>query len=51
MDTSAVRSLAVLEPVLLHIKNVDDNFNLVIDAPNFPTDKERGTHKMYIKLK
>lgn len=48
LDLTAKRSLAVIEPVLVHITNVDDNFALEIDAPDFPTQKERGSHKIAI---
>ncbi|EGR28605.1 hypothetical protein IMG5_171930 [Ichthyophthirius multifiliis] len=46
LDNVAKRTLAVVDPVLVKIVNLDDNFSLEIDAPDFPKYLERGSHKI-----
>ena len=40
LDPTSVRSLAVIDPVVVHLTNLDDKFALVIEAPDFPKDKD-----------
>lgn len=44
LDYKAKRSLAVVDPVLVHITNLADDFFKSIQAPDFPKDKDGPTH-------
>jgi glutaminyl-tRNA synthetase len=48
LDTIAKRTLVVLDPVPVHIIDLEDGFNLDIDAPLFPKNKELGSHRIHL---
>lgn len=46
LDTKAPRTMVVIDPVLVVIENVDENFKEELSLPDFPKNPERGTHKV-----
>jgi len=46
LDNAAIRTLAVLEPVLVHITNIKDGEVKVLEVPDFPRDPKSTTHKV-----
>ena len=43
--------MGVLDPVLVHITNLDNSYAQVIEAPDFPKYLERGSHKITLHNK
>lgn len=43
--------MAVLDPVLVTIVNVEDNYREELVINNFPKDLEKGTHKIVLTKK
>lgn len=38
--------MAVVDPVKVTITNLADGYELVLEAPDFPTHPEKGSHKV-----
>lgn len=46
LDATTKRTMAVINPVKVSITNLAADFEQVLDAPDFPTQPERGSHKV-----
>lgn len=46
LDNVAKRTLAVIDPVVVHLVNLDKDFLKEIEASDFPRDKKSTTHKI-----
>ncbi|KAL4465850.1 hypothetical protein ABPG74_004087 [Tetrahymena malaccensis] len=46
LDNTTKRTMAVIDPVKVTITNLPDTYEQVLEAPDFPTQVERGSHKI-----
>ena len=51
LDTKARRTMALLDPVLVTIVNLEENHREELAINNFPKDVEKGTHKVILTKK
>lgn len=46
LDGTTKRTMAVLDPIKVTITNLDNAFEQVLDVPDFPSNPEKGSHKV-----
>jgi glutaminyl-tRNA synthetase len=52
LDNVCKRTLAVIDPVVVNLTNLKDDYSLKIEALDFPRDgKEKGTHEICLTNK